>query len=994
MNTKKKLEAILVILAISVFFVSVMSAVNPAPAPGPAEGANVTINETNGRSILQPNTGVNFTILFNTTNISASMFYINVTVETGYENDIDVNGTGTLNDTISQNGTFYINGTGDVKFNVNVSNSGNSSEYANITGFVFDGTPPVVTIDTPTESSKVYRKGGAQFYVNCTYTESNPANYTVEIRNGTDVINTTTVNYPSGGTDQVANRSFNLNTTAADGEYNVTVTMYDNVSLSYIAYQNNSVVKDDTSPSVVIDTPTESSKVYRKGGEQFYVNFTYTELNPANYTVEIRNGSTVINDSTNESVVGGTDRFANVSFNLNTSAADGEYNVTVTMYDNASNYIVSYQNYSVVKDGTAPGVVIDTPTVTSKVYRKGGEQFYVNFTYTELNPANYTVEIRNSSTVINDSTNESVVGGTDRFANVSFYLNTSAADGQYNVTVTMYDNVSLSSTVYQNYSVVKDGTAPGVVIDTPTVTSKVYRKGGAQFYVNFTYTELNPDNYTVEIRNSSTVINDSTNESVVGGDNQVANVSFYLNSSAADGQYNVTVTMYDNVSLSSTVYQNYSVVKDGTAPGVVIDTPTVTSKVYRKGGAQFYVNFTYTELNPANYTVTISNSTATINTSGVKTPAGGIINESFYLNPTAAEGEYNVTATMYDNVSLSNVSYRNNSVVKDDLPTVTSVSPEDEYTGVAITTTISATFSEAMNTTSVEDAFSISPIVEGHKIWEGNKMVFYPGTNLAYSTTYTVTINASIAKDLNETENFLDGNADGTADGSPTDDYIWAFTTESALIHRLRRIGGRATPPLKPGETLVSSEPTGEVKSTVAAFSADGKAVAIIFRGTIAKDAAGNPLTKVTVIPPSILPAAVPSGANYVGYYAYDFGPEGATFSKLVEIFITFDPAKFPAGTTPVIYTYEAGAWKALDTTFVGNKATTKVTHSFTFVLFAAPKVTVTPTPIPTATPTVSPTATPTPTPTPKPGIPAFEAVFTIAGLLVVAYLVLRRKTK
>ena len=56
----------------------------------------------------------------------------------------------------------------------------------------------------------------------------------------------------------------------------------------------------------------------------------------------------------------------------------------------------------------------------------------------------------------------------------------------------------------------------------------------------------------------------------------------------------------------------------------------------------------------------------------------------------------------------------------------------------------------------------------------------------------------------------------------------------------------------------------------------------------------------------------------------------------------------------------------------------------------AAPTATVTPTP--TIPPVVTtPTPTPTPTPTEEPG---FEAVFAIAGLLAVAYLVLRRKRK
>ena len=69
-----------------------------------------------------------------------------------------------------------------------------------------------------------------------------------------------------------------------------------------------------------------------------------------------------------------------------------------------------------------------------------------------------------------------------------------------------------------------------------------------------------------------------------------------------------------------------------------------------------------------------------------------------------------------------------------------------------------------------------------------------------------------------------------------------------------------------------------------------------------------------------------------------------------------------------------------------------------------APAPTPTPTPVvsPTPTPEVTPTPTPpevtptpppvTPTPTPTPKPPGFEAVFAIAGLLAIAYLVLRRR--
>jgi len=60
----------------------------------------------------------------------------------------------------------------------------------------------------------------------------------------------------------------------------------------------------------------------------------------------------------------------------------------------------------------------------------------------------------------------------------------------------------------------------------------------------------------------------------------------------------------------------------------------------------------------------------------------------------------------------------------------------------------------------------------------------------------------------------------------------------------------------------------------------------------------------------------------------------------------------------------------------------------------AAPTPTATPTAAPTAAPkpTVPPTVAPTAAPTPTPEEPGFEAVFAIAGLLAIAYVVLRKK--
>jgi len=90
------------------------------------------------------------------------------------------------------------------------------------------------------------------------------------------------------------------------------------------------------------------------------------------------------------------------------------------------------------------------------------------------------------------------------------------------------------------------------------------------------------------------------------------------------------------------------------------------------------------------------------------------------------------------------------------------------------------------------------------------------------------------------------------------------------------------------------------------------------------------------------------------------------------------------------VYKYENGNYVRIDpwTNPVSNPGRSEVTFK---------SITPTPTPSPTPTypyPTPTPT-TPTPTPTPAPVIPqpGFEAVFAIAGLIAVAYLLLRKQS-
>ena len=83
-------------------------------------------------------------------------------------------------------------------------------------------------------------------------------------------------------------------------------------------------------------------------------------------------------------------------------------------------------------------------------------------------------------------------------------------------------------------------------------------------------------------------------------------------------------------------------------------------------------------------------------------------------------------------------------------PSVDSVSPSNGAIDIPITTNVSISFSEQMDTGSVQGAFSLSDgtdVVSGTYSWSGETMTFYPGGDLSYSTIYYVTVGTG-AKDV------------------------------------------------------------------------------------------------------------------------------------------------------------------------------------------------------------------------------------------------------
>jgi Bacterial Ig-like domain len=144
-------------------------------------------------------------------------------------------------------------------------------------------------------------------------------------------------------------------------------------------------------------------------------------------------------------------------------------------------------------------------------------------------------------------------------------------------------------------------------------------------------------------------------------------------------------------------------------------------------------------------------------------------------------------------------------------PTVVSTVPIDGATGVAVNTTISATFSEAIDPASLDNTSFVTDgtdNVDGTLSVVGNTATFTPTANLKTSTLYTVTLSTNITDLAGNhlaapyTWSFTTRAASSSSDGGGSCSVIgsrgsggggaFLFLTLLAILVTLRRMGARA----------------------------------------------------------------------------------------------------------------------------------------------------------------------------------------------------------
>lgn len=268
-----------------------------------------------------------------------------------------------------------------------------------------------------------------------------------------------------------------------------------------------------------------------------------------------------------------------------------------------------------------------------------------------------------------------------------------------------------------------------------------------------------------------------------------------------------------NSSITATFSQTMDSATINTTTFTLATAPTVGSPVPVLGTVTLVDNIAV--FKPSNNLAANTKYTATI-TTGAKNASG---------TPLAS----NITWTFTTGAATNTAS-----------PTVNATSPAASGTGVAINSSITATFSTAMDPSTIHStSFKLmqgSTAVAGAVTLLNNVAKFTPTTNLSINTTYTATITTA-AKDLS-------GNALAS-------NFVWSFTTGSTTASGPAPVNlGTAASFAILTKTGVTNVPTSVITGNVGASPITGAAILLTcaeVTGTIfSVDAAGPLPCRVT----------------------------------------------------------------------------------------------------------------------------------------------------
>ncbi len=318
-------------------------------------------------------------------------------------------------------------------------------------------------------------------------------------------------------------------------------------------------------------------------------------------------------------------------------------------------------------------------------------------------------------------------------------------DGKAYFKVVMVDEVRHRTTVEFNVTI--DNTAPQAFNETPTTDSWV--AGGPKWFS----VELNETNIdTVEFRFTADGFNITTIADTNGSDSWAVEFDHEAANMVWDDIY-ITTAVYVLDKAGNSLLSSWDARLDLVDPTIdilALDDQTLDENVTLE------LNFADQESGPEHiliyYTGPVNNTLY-----NGDAPVGFI--ESFLNVTELPEGNYTITAVVTDGVGNTGSDTLDITIdlldpepeLEPDLerPTVVSTSPANATTNVSIETDISITFSEPMNTTTVDAVLLMYPWATTSPSWndDNTTLTILIEGDLKYNTTYSIVVDWG-AKDL------------------------------------------------------------------------------------------------------------------------------------------------------------------------------------------------------------------------------------------------------
>ncbi len=486
--------------------------------------------------------------------------------------------------------TFWVNDT-----------SGNANESTVF--FTVDLTSPNVQFENPTTAEGNFTQTFIEANVTASDSLAGLDTITIFLFNSTGLVqqNLSTSSPLFVNFTGLPDETYSLNATANDSAGNTNQT------------ETRTITLDTTAPTINYVSPTENSGVFRN--QNFVlVNVTASDSGVGLDSILIRlyNSS---NDLINSSLTNSSPNFINF-----TGLADGLYFYNATANDTLGQE-TDLTTRNITLDTTNPLIDYIAPTeANNTIFQR--DWIFVNVSVTEVNFANITFTLFNSTSQVNITT----------FITEIFEINfTSLPNEVYTYNVTTVDLANNENSTETRF-ITLDTTIPTIEFVSPTEANNTAFARNWVF-VNVSVTEINEDTITFIIFNSTSLVNstsftDSTRE-----------INF---TNLPNEIYTYNVTVNDTVGNSNNTETRF----------ITLDTipPTVGNK---------FINATSVNINEAiKLNVTVTDNNLDVVFTEITYPNGTIINATM-INSGGNTFDLNLsvgstTGTFYYNTTYAN----------------------------------------------------------------------------------------------------------------------------------------------------------------------------------------------------------------------------------------------------------------------------------------------------------------------------------------------------